>query len=159
MGKFENVDTDGSGSIDINELRAAADFLKISVEEVESIFKDIDVNGDGEISVDEFMAYFGNRTKSKKFKSKASMHTKASLKNSDVNGQFVSERELSMKSAKATREELSMASSNANLEWKKRQDKLRSKSPNSTAMSIQEKRGSSMSRRNPSISRDQKQTS
>jgi hypothetical protein len=86
MDKFAKLDTDNSGSIDLEELRAAAPILKISVEEVEVIFDEIDINGDGEISVEEFMAYFGNRHDTKAFRA-ATSHTKASLINSDVSSQ------------------------------------------------------------------------
>jgi Ca2+-binding EF-hand superfamily protein len=55
------VDTDGSGSLERNELEAIMssvssefDFEQPSKEDVDDILRDLDSNNDGKISIDEF---------------------------------------------------------------------------------------------------------
>ena len=53
---MELADTDGSGTIDLSEFKDFINKLSEKMEEskVEEIFKEIDENGDGEISKEEF---------------------------------------------------------------------------------------------------------
>lgn len=57
---FKKVDTDNSGFIDRNELKALMDeasqgnFPSVTEAELDEIYKGLDTNNDGKISVDEF---------------------------------------------------------------------------------------------------------
>jgi thiol-disulfide isomerase/thioredoxin len=53
---FDRYDADGSGKIDREEMRAAAQELRLGVtdDELDSLVKKLDLNGDGQISFDEF---------------------------------------------------------------------------------------------------------
>jgi len=48
------ADTDGNGTIDLEELKAFFAKVEGASEDVEEIFKSLDEDGDGEISKDEF---------------------------------------------------------------------------------------------------------
>jgi len=61
---FNEIDTDGSGEIDIDELFHCVSGLfpnaKISMRDVQNMLDEADTNGDGNISVDEFQAVLQN---------------------------------------------------------------------------------------------------
>jgi Ca2+-binding EF-hand superfamily protein len=58
---FAQHDSDGSGTISVSELTLALKDLKVeaSEQEVASLMKDIDVDGSGELNVQEFELLFG----------------------------------------------------------------------------------------------------
>merc|ERR1712086_1093541 len=58
MEAFDLFDTDGSGSIDVNELKVAMKALGMDAksEEIRKLINDIDTDGDGTIDFDEFLA-------------------------------------------------------------------------------------------------------
>lgn len=53
---FRTLDTDGSGTLELSEIRTAFNELNMSEEEINQIFERIDFNGDGEINYSEFLA-------------------------------------------------------------------------------------------------------
>lgn len=53
---FRTLDTDGSGTLELSEIRTAFNELNMSEEEINQIFERIDFNGDGEINYTEFLA-------------------------------------------------------------------------------------------------------
>jgi len=61
---FDKIDTDGSGSLSVKELKESMNdtdvqaFLKISPAQVDDAFKKMDADGSGEISWEEFEAFF-----------------------------------------------------------------------------------------------------
>jgi Ca2+-binding EF-hand superfamily protein len=57
---MQYFDTDGSGSIDRNELNEGFKMMKVTLNEVliGNVFKILDSSGDGNISLDEFEAVF-----------------------------------------------------------------------------------------------------
>jgi calmodulin len=56
-------DADGNGSIDRDELRKVMSSLNESLteEELDAMIKEADINGDGEISFEEFKAMMGGK--------------------------------------------------------------------------------------------------
>jgi len=66
---FDKMDVDGNGKLDKKEIKDAMEdediqtYLKLSKAQVEKAFKDMDENGDGEISFEEFSAFFNNLSK------------------------------------------------------------------------------------------------
>jgi len=61
---FEKIDTDGSGSLNVKEMKEALSdeevqaHLKLSQSQVQQAFAEIDSDGNGEITWDEFEKYF-----------------------------------------------------------------------------------------------------
>ncbi|ORY41467.1 EF-hand [Neocallimastix californiae] len=55
---FQTFDTDKSGTIDKSELNKTT---KISKSKVKKVFAEIDTNGDGELSFNEFVEYLGSQ--------------------------------------------------------------------------------------------------
>ena len=47
------IDADGSGELDLDELRAGASILGITEDEAEALFREMDTDGGGTISMDE----------------------------------------------------------------------------------------------------------
>lgn len=59
-GVFKTLDTDNSGTISVEELRASVaegSDLPVSLEEIKEAIEEFDVNGDGEISLAEFLHF------------------------------------------------------------------------------------------------------
>lgn len=54
---FALIDEDGSGAIDVDEMRTAFSFLGVAMsqKEVEEMFAEVDEDGSGEIEFDEFI--------------------------------------------------------------------------------------------------------
>ena len=51
--RFRMIDADGSGELDLDELRAGASILGITKDEAETLFREMDTDGGGTISMDE----------------------------------------------------------------------------------------------------------
>ena len=68
---FQTVDTDGSGEIDLNELKAAMDSMAAEMgfpapkkEDVLDLMKDLDTDRSGKIDFNEFKSFFRDILKS-----------------------------------------------------------------------------------------------
>ena len=51
--RFRMIDADGSGELDLDELRAGASILGITEDEAEALFREMDTDGGGTINMDE----------------------------------------------------------------------------------------------------------
>ncbi len=71
-------EADGSGELDLDEIVAAAPLLDLTPEEAVQLFNEIDTDGGGTISKDEFLAYYKNFTRARAF-GRAANATAASL--------------------------------------------------------------------------------
>jgi Ca2+-binding EF-hand superfamily protein len=121
--KFKAIDADDSGGLDLEEVREAAHLLKIEPDQVDEVFHAIDTNGDGVISLKEFLVYIGNmKTNVKAFKN-ASRHTRNSERFLDKKSAFVSSIEKDAKASKEIRNEMSNALQDAKNQWEMRQYK------------------------------------
>jgi len=62
---FEKMDTDGSGDVDLNEMKVAMTdeeicaYCKLTPAKVDAVFAEMDTDGSGCLSWEEFKAYFG----------------------------------------------------------------------------------------------------
>ena len=54
--KFEQIDTDGSGTIDIKEVTAGASILGMEVTTARQWFFELDTKRDGEVPIADFVA-------------------------------------------------------------------------------------------------------
>jgi len=102
-------DTDGNGSIDVSELKAAfsAAGRELVNEEIEEILKSADTNGDGQIDFAEFKVLMAVQAPDLDTASKASKTSNTSSKASGISGGISAFKGLArgfMKSSKTTEE-------------------------------------------------------
>lgn len=60
---FRELDTKSTGTLSLSEVKSALQSIKLSPGEIEAIFKNIDLNHDGEINYSEFLAVTVDRRK------------------------------------------------------------------------------------------------
>ena len=62
MDKFRSIDVDRSGALDKDEVALMAEQLgfKLTVDELNTAIKEMDLDGDGEVTFDEFVAWWNN---------------------------------------------------------------------------------------------------
>ena len=60
---FIDLDKDGSGYLDREEVREFIGTDCMSSEEFQELFKDVDINGDGKISIEELLCYLETEIK------------------------------------------------------------------------------------------------
>ena len=80
--RFEMIDTDNSGSLDLEEILAAAPMLNLTAAEARQLFIDLDTDGSGDIDKTEFMAHYKNHTKTKAY-GNAAKETSSSANHKD----------------------------------------------------------------------------
>jgi Ca2+-binding EF-hand superfamily protein len=122
MAKFEAADTTNTGTLNLEELRAAAPRLKIADEDVEKVFATIDTQNKGEITMKEFMDYFGKQNAITTIASTSNSHFSTQTASS-ASSKFETSAEKSIKSSKDIRNEMSSTLSDSKKEWQTRQAK------------------------------------
>lgn len=65
--KFQAIDTDGNGELDLLEVIAGAPLLELSPQEAESWFRELDADGTGKITMDTFLEKFKQVNEFEKF--------------------------------------------------------------------------------------------
>merc|ERR1711991_1124475 len=82
---FDLFDTDGSGSIDVNELKVAMKALGMDAksDEIRKLINDIDSDGDGTIDFDEFLAMMTARKQGEDTRERPSQSVQAVRRRQD----------------------------------------------------------------------------
>ena len=118
--RFREVDTDGNGKLDYDEVIAGAKFLHMTEDEAGKWFIEIDKDGSGDIDLEEFLAKYQAYTISHAYVH-AAMATESSQAN--IGPRFKSAKEIDAEKQKNDREAMNEANAKAKEEWQRRREK------------------------------------